>query len=122
MFGVTQWGRQIKVLLGLPASRRYTVEEVHRYLRGQDAVEGSAEIQQMIERLPMVLSDPKVRRQYEGFQRYVEVLPRIIFLYHRGMPPQAIVANLSFLATEVGIETVIWITSQIVADLLNRAA
>lgn len=121
MLGVTHWGRQIRFLLGLPANRRYTVEEVQRYLRGEIGDAEAAEVREAVERLPALLGDPRIRRRYEGFQRYVEVLPRILFLYHRGMAPEAISGSLSFLATEVGVETVIWITSQVVADALNRA-
>ncbi len=122
MLGVTHWGRQIRFLLGLSPSRRYTVEEVQRYLRGETGDSEDPALRQAIERLPALLGDPRVRRRYEGFQRYVEVLPRILFLYHRGMTPGAISSSLSFLATEVGVETVIWITSEVVADTLNRAA
>lgn len=122
MLSVAHWSRQIRFLLGLPASRRYTVEQVQRYLRGQGSAEDYTEVEQMVARLPTILSDPKVRRRYDGFQRYLEVLPRIIFLYHRGVSPEAITAGFSFLATEIGVETVIWITCQVVADQLNRLA
>jgi hypothetical protein len=74
----------------------------------------------MVERLPTILRDSAVRRRYEGFQRYFDVLPRIIFLYHRGIPISEIAAQQSFLATEVGVETVLNVTAQLVADRLNQ--
>ena len=121
MLGVTQWGRQIRFLLGLPGKRRYTVEQVQQFLHGDSSVGDNADIQQMVQRLPLILGDPRIRRRYEGFQRYVEVLPRIIFQYNRGTPVEAITAGLSFLATDVGVERVIWITSEVIAEHLNRA-
>jgi len=121
MLGVTHWGRQIRFLLGLPAGRRYTAEQVQQYLSGQGGPVENVDIEQAVARLPVTLSDPRVRRQYDGFQRYVEVLPRIIFRYHRGVAAEAISDDLSFVATGIGVETVIWITSRVVADLLNRA-
>jgi hypothetical protein len=74
----------------------------------------------MVELLPTILRESAVRRRYEGFQRYFDVLPRIIFLYHRGLPVADIAAQQSFLATEVGIETVLNVTAQLVADRLNQ--
>jgi hypothetical protein len=74
----------------------------------------------MVELLPTILRDSTVRRRYEGFQRYFDVLPRIIFLYHRGLPVSDIAAQQSFLATEVGIETVLNVTAQLVAERLNQ--
>lgn len=122
MLGVAHWGRQIRFLLGLPSNRRYTVEQVRGYLRGELVDGGSVAVEQMMARLPSILGDARVRRRYDGFQRYLEVLPRIVFLYHRGASPETITAGLSFLATEIGVETVIWTTCQVIADQLNRAA
>lgn len=121
MLGVTEWGRQLRFLLGLPVRQTYTAEQVLRYLRGDSSV-GNLALQQIVERLPTLLNDSQVRRRYDGFQRYLEVLPRIIFQYHRGVPAAQIAATLSFLATEVGVETVVWITAQVIADRLNRGS
>jgi hypothetical protein len=76
----------------------------------------------MIERLPTILREPGVHRRYEGFQRYFEVLPRIVFMYHRGVPVSEIASELSFIGTDTGVATVLRITSQIVAERLNRIA
>ncbi len=74
----------------------------------------------MVERLPTILRDPAVRRRYEGFQRYFDVLPRIIYMYHRGLSVSVIAEDQSFLATEIGIETVITATARLIADRLNQ--
>lgn len=122
MLGVTHWGRQIRFLLGLTGSRRYSALDVQKYLRGGAGGSETLEIEQVVSRLPAILGDPRVRRRYDGFQRYVEVLPRILFLYHRGTPAETITNSLSFMATDIGVETVVQITAQVVADHLNRAA
>jgi hypothetical protein len=122
MLGVTQWGRHLRFWLGLPARRRFTAAQVKDVLRGLDPGAGGAEIQGMVQRLPALIGEPEIRRRFDGFQRYLEVLPRIIFLYHRGVSPDDIAASLPFMATGVGVETVINIASEIVADRLNRAS
>ncbi len=122
MLGVAHWGRQIRFLLGLPATRHYTVEQVWKCLRGGPEDKGTVEVEQMLARLPSILGDARVRRRYDGFQRYLEILPRIVFLYHRGDPVETITAGLPFLATDIGVETVIWTTCQVIAEQLNRAA
>ena len=99
---------------------RYSAAQVREYLRLNAADLGDPEIRRMVERLPTILRDSSVRRLYDGFQRYFDVLPRIIFLYHRGTPISEIAAQQSFLATEVGIETVLDVTAQLVADRLNQ--
>lgn len=75
----------------------------------------------MVARLPSLLREGEIRRRYAGFPRYVDVLPRIVFLYHRGQPVSVISENLNFLATDVGIESVIEITARAIADRLNRS-
>ena len=102
---------------GLTSDER---QEVRDYLAGRATEADSVEIGRVVERLPTILREPGVRRRYEGFQRYFDVLPRIVFLYHRGTPVEKISSELSFLATDIGVETVLNITSQLVAERLNR--
>jgi len=47
-------------------------------------------------------------------------LTRIVFLYNRGASIDEIAAGLSFMATDIGIQTVIQITCQLIADRLNQ--
>jgi hypothetical protein len=111
----------LRILRGFPGRKaRYNAAQVREFLRYNSADTGDPEIRRMVERLPTILRDSAVRRRYEGFQRYFEVLPRIIFLYHRGLPVADIAAQQSFLATEVGIETVLNVTAQLVAERLNQ--
>jgi hypothetical protein len=43
-------------------------------------------------------------------------------MYHRGVPVSQIASELAFIGTDTGVETVLRITSQIVAERLNRIA
>lgn len=116
--------RQIHLIFPfLPIGRgHFTPGQVHAYLRGDDSPPNQQEIAEMVARLPSILRERNVRKRYDGFQRYFEILPRIVFLYHRGVPPSRISRDLSFLATDVGVETVIEITATLVAERLNRAS
>lgn len=121
---VMSLAHQVKLILrSTHRKKRYVPSQVHAFLRdganGTDTV--TVDMRRMIEQLPAILREPDVRKRYDGFQRYFDVLPRILYLYHRGTPVAQIAENLSFLATEVGVETVMWITSQIVAERLNQA-
>ncbi len=113
--------RQLRTFLQATSGRqRYRAEQVLVSLRGQPEEAEDPEIRRMIERIPTILREPGVRRRYEGFQRYFDVLPRIVFMYHRGVPVSQISADLSFIGTDTGVETVLRITSQIVAERLNQ--
>jgi hypothetical protein len=101
---------------------RYRWEQVLDSLRGAGPTPEDPDVRRMIERLPTILREPGVRRRYEGFQRYFEVLPRIVFMYHRGVPVSEIASELSFIGTDTGVATVLRITSQIVAERLNHIA
>jgi hypothetical protein len=114
--------RQIKLFLDSTAKRRrYRAEQVYAVLRGRDGEVADPAISRMVERIPTILREPSVRKRYEGFQRYFDVLPRIVFMVHRGTPVSQIATDLSFLATEIGIETVLKITAQLLAERLNQA-
>ena len=100
--------------------RHYDATQVLPYLRGKVDEESDPEIRRAVERLPTFLRDPDAHRRYDGFQRYFDVLPRIVFLYNRGASIDEIAAGLSFMATDIGIQTVIQITCQLIADRLNQ--
>ena len=102
----------------------YTAETVKRYLRRQveptdsDAVA----IRRALEGLPLLVHDPRVAGRFKGFQSYAESLPKIIYLYLRGDDPKQIARCLHFLATDYGVEVVVDITAEIVAERLNAGA
>jgi len=118
---VISLARQIRLFLPLRLRRsRFSVDQVRAYLQGERDQPGSQEIGDMVAQLPSLLREGEIRRRYAAFPRYMAVLPRIVFLYHRGLPVSAISENLNFLATDVGVESVIEITARAVADRLNR--
>ncbi len=100
---------------------RYSKEAVKRYLRRQVEPTDSdaAAIRRALEYLPLLVDDPRVERRFQGFQRYAEHLPRIIYLYLHGDDPKKIASGLNFLATDYGVEAVVDITAEIVAERLN---
>ncbi len=108
-----------------PATRgRYTPESVKRYLRRQVEPTDSdaAAIRRALERLPLLVRDPQVERRFRGFPRYAEVLPKIVYLYLRGDDPGKIASSLHFLATDYGVEAVVDIAAEIVAERLNSGS
>lgn len=123
-----QLAHQIKLFFTPPGKRRrrYQARQVEEILRGGKSADLGLttnevdEVQRAIERLPTTLREPSIRRRYEGFQRYFDVLPRIIFMYHRGVPTPEISGSLSFLATDIGVETVIQITAKLLVEQLNH--
>jgi hypothetical protein len=120
---ISALARQIRLFFtnnAPPVRPRYRPEQVQAFFRGNGSGADTVEIGRMVERLPTIWREPGVRRRYDGFQRYFDVLPRIIFLYHRGVPTGDISENLSFLATDVGIERVVQITAELVAERLNQ--
>ncbi|HEX5414460.1 MAG TPA: hypothetical protein VFZ25_02265 [Chloroflexota bacterium] len=114
--------RQIRLFLPPRLRRsRVSVDQVLAYLRGERDQPEFSEIGDLVARLPSLLREGEMRRRYAGFPRYLDVLPRIVFLYHRGLPASAISENLNFLATDVGVESVIQITARAIADRINQS-
>ncbi len=107
-----------------PASPRFTAEDVKRYLRRQlrASVPEAEEIRRVLESVPVLTREPRIQRRYRGFQRYLEVLPRILYLYLGGKEPGEIAASLHFLATDYGVEAVVEIPAQVVAERLNATS
>lgn len=99
--------------------QRFTAAQVLAFLRGEIVAE-QAEIERQLALLPSLLHDEAVQRRYHHFPRYLEVLPRILFAYRRGVPPAQLIEELDFLATEYGIRTVVEITAQVLAERLNQ--
>jgi hypothetical protein len=119
---VRSLAQQLRDRIGAaPRRPRYRAAEVLTYLRGDEAGANAAEIAREVQRLPTILRESGVRRRFDGYQRYFDVLPRIIFLYHRRVPVAQIAEDLSILATEVGVEAVIVIVANLVAERLNRS-
>ncbi len=72
-------------------------------------------VRRVVKVLGMVNSAP-------GFSRYFETMPRIVFLYRRGYTPDEIAAEMPFLSSGYGVETVLAIVADAIARRVNRAA
>ena len=103
--------------------RRFTSEQVKRYLDRQiELAEADAlAIRRALESVGEIADDPRFAYRFRGFPSYVEVLPKIMFLYLLGKSPREIARALNFLATDYGVETVVDIATQVVAERLNAA-
>ncbi len=97
------------------APPRFTADDIKRYLRRQPHTSApeSEEIRRALESVPVLTREPRIQRRYQGFQRYLEVLPRILYLYLGGKEPSEIAASLHFLATDYGVEAVVEITAHV---------
>ena len=105
---------------GDPASRQYSTEEVQRFLAGGD-VDEPEPLRRAIAWLPVALRyDQSLADRYRNFQHCRESLPKIISLYQKGQPPDQIVDQMEFLATEYAISETIRITAEVVAEKVNR--
>ena len=103
-----------------PANRQYSAEEVRRFLAGAD-VDEPEPLRRAVAWLPVALrNDQSLANRYRHFPHCRESLPKIISLYQKGHPPDQIVDEMEFLATEYAISETIRITSEVVADKVNR--
>ncbi|HEY3080560.1 MAG TPA: hypothetical protein VGM69_11740 [Chloroflexota bacterium] len=106
---------------------RVTVGDVLAHLRPDGPLEGGlARLGEAIERvasqLPRLISEERLARRHRGFSRYFETMPRIVFLYRRGYTPDEIAAEMPFLSSGYGVETVLAIVADAIARRVNRAA
>ncbi len=104
---------------GEPASRQYSTEEVRRFLAGAD-VDQPEPLRRAIAWLPVALrNDQSLANRYRHFPNCRESLPKIISLYQKGYPPDQIVDQMEFLATEYAISETIRITAEVVAEKVS---
>lgn len=107
-------------------SRHYTAEEVRRFISPESTSlvarhDDSERIRRMIESLPLIVAEQQVWRKYSAFARYIECLPRIVFLYSIGHTTGEIAASMNFMATDYGVARVIDIAAEVIAARLNTA-
>ncbi|HEV8635979.1 MAG TPA: hypothetical protein VG370_17275 [Chloroflexota bacterium] len=128
MIGVADLARRLGSVVARGERRdRVTVGDVLAYLRPRGRLdEGVARLGDPIERaaaqLPRLIDEERLARRHRGFSRYFETMPRILFLYGRGYTPEEIAAEMPFLSSGYGVETVLSIVADAIARRVNRAA
>jgi|SRR5262245_836085 len=128
MLAVADLARRLSSVVGLAErSSRVTVGDVLAHLRPDDpAAGGVARLGEAIERvaaqLPRLITEERLIRRHRGFSRYFETMPKIVFLYRRGYTPDEIAAEMPFLSSGYGVETVLSIVADAIARRVNRAA
>jgi hypothetical protein len=119
--------RRLSAVVRAERPGRVTVGDVLAHLRPDGPPEGGvARLGEAIERvaaqLPRLISEERLARRHRGFSRYFETMPRIVFLYGRGYTPEQIAAEMPFLSSGYGVETVLSIVADAIARRVNRAA
>jgi hypothetical protein len=128
MLGVTDLARRLSAVVArAERPARVTVGDVLSHLRPDHPLEGGvARLGEAIERvaaqLPRLITEERLVGRHRGFSRYFETMPRIVFLYRRGYTPDEIAAEMPFLSSGYGVETVLSIVADAIARRVNRAA
>ena len=73
-------------------------------------------------RITTLVERDRLRREFAGLERYMDRLPRILYLYSRGYSVPDITDRLTGLPTKFGVERTIDIVASLVADELNQHA
>lgn len=71
-------------------------------------------------RLASAVRQDRLQREFAGMERYMERMPRILYLYSRGYSVEDIADKLTGLPTVYGIERTIDIAASLVAEQLNQ--
>lgn len=117
------------------SSRRLlSPDQVLRYLRpggeriaeelvadGQDPRVFEA-LDRVVADLPRVIVEERLVRQHRGFNRYFDALPRIVYLWGRGLSAREIASDMRFIATDFGVETVLALVAAVAARRAALAA
>lgn len=126
--GAPAKGERAMLVPRMPASPRprlaYRPEHVKHVLRGEmQRLPGGMErdrVSEALGRLPSVVRQDRLRREFAGLERYMDRLPRILYLYSRGYSVEDIADRLAGLPTAYGIERTIDIAASLVAEQLNQ--
>jgi len=102
---------------------RYQPEHIMRVLRGESqrlptGIERER-VSEAIGRFTSSIEHDRLRREFAGMERYVDRLPRILFLYSHGYSIHDIADRLTGLPTVFGVERTIEIAASLVAKQLN---
>ncbi len=100
----------------------YAPERIKQVMRGdtQRLPDGPEHlrIQMAVGRLSSMIERDRMRREFAGLERYMDRLPRILYLYSRGYSVNDIADHLPGLPTHFGVERTIDIAAHLVAEEL----
>jgi hypothetical protein len=101
--------------------RKFTAEEVKRYLRGIDSGGGdrAALVMAQAGRISSLL-DVSMRRHFAGRERIFDRLPFVVFQYTQGKPTFDIARSVSYFSDGDDVEAAMDFASQIIAKAVNR--
>ncbi len=100
-------------------SKKYTADEVKRYLRGLD---GGVRVQPVMAeaaRFSSMLND-KMRRHFRGRERIFERLPYVLYQYTKGAPSQEIARSVSYFSDADDVEQAMYFAARLIAAKVNR--
>jgi hypothetical protein len=101
----------------------YHADHIKQVMRGDGRLPVGLEharVQETIGRLTGLVERNRLRRQFAGLERYLERMPRILFLYSKGYSVADITDRLPGLPTMYGVERTIDIAATLAAEELNR--
>jgi hypothetical protein len=102
----------------------YQAEHIKQVLRGDirrlpNGLE-QTRVQETIGRLTALIERGRLRREFAGLERYMDRMPRILYLYSKGYSVSDITDRLTGLPTMYGVERTIDIAATLAAEELNR--
>ena len=104
------------------AEARLTAEHVLAQLRPRGPLDpADPRVLEVAARLPSVIVEEQLPKKHRGFTRYFETMPRIVYLFGRGYSADEIAAEMPFLCSGYGVETVLGLVANVIARRLNAA-
>jgi hypothetical protein len=99
--------------------RKFTPQEVKRYLRGAESGDRAALVMAQAARISSLL-DVGMRRHFAGRERIFDRLPFVVFQYTQGKPTFDIARSVSYFSDGDDVEAAIDFASRIIAKAVNR--
>jgi len=100
--------------------KKYTADEVKRYLRGLEQGERARPVMAEAACFSLILND-NMRRHFRGRERIFERLPYVLYQYTQGKPSQEIARSVSYFSDACDVEDAMYFASCLIATKVNRA-
>lgn len=99
--------------------RKFTAQEVKRYLRGTESGDRAALVMAHAGRISSLL-DVSMRRHFAGRERLFDRLPFVVFQYTQGKPTFDIARSVSYFSDGDDVEAAMDFAARIIAKEVNR--